>query len=289
MMRQSNANLKNYKSTTPGFRHRIVLNYKKLLSNDEPHKPLLVALKKHAGRNQQGRITVRHRGGGAKAIYRIIDFKRDKLGVTGIVKTIEYDPNRNSFISLIAYLDGEKRYILTPHNLKVADRIISDVRTDIKIGNAAELKNIPDGTLIHNIELRPGQGGLLVRSAGTSAQVLGKDDQQKYTIIKLASGEIRKVLSNCYATIGEVGNKNFNLISIGKAGINRHLGKRPTVRGSAMNAVDHPHGGGEGKAPIGRKQPLTFTGKKFFGIKTRQKKRFSDRLIVTSRHRNKKR
>ncbi|MDD3999937.1 MAG: 50S ribosomal protein L2 [Bacilli bacterium] len=257
-----------------------VLSYDEITTNT-PEKSLLEPLKKKGGRNNLGKITVRHQGGGNKRKYRIIDFKRNKDGIVGRVATIEYDPNRSAFIALINYADGEKRYILAPKGLKVGQEIMSGDGSDIKIGNALELIKIPVGTFIHNIELNPGHGGQLVRSAGTSAQILSRED--KYVIIRLASGEVRKINSNCRATIGEVGNSDHELVNIGKAGRTRKLGVRPTVRGSAMNPNDHPHGGGEGRSPIGRKAPMTPWGKIAMGVKTRNPKKKSSNLIVRRR------
>ncbi|NLC95229.1 MAG: 50S ribosomal protein L2 [Bacilli bacterium] len=276
--------IKVYKPTTNGRRNMSVLDYKQLITTDEPEKSLLVPLKKKSGRNNQGRITVRHQGGGNKRKYRIIDFKRDKDGVPGRVATIEYDPNRSALIALINYVDGEKRYIIAPKGLQVGMEIMSGVNVDIRVGNALPIGNIPVGTFIHNIELKPGKGGQLVRSAGTSAQILGRED--RYVLVRMPSGETRKILSTCRATIGEVGNEYHNLVRIGKAGRSRWLGIRPTVRGSVMNPVDHPHGGGEGKAPIGRPSPMTPWGKPALGLKTRNPKKASSKLIV--RHRNDK-
>jgi len=258
------------------------------LVNDEittrkPEKSLLAKKTNKAGRNNQGRITVRHQGGGEKRKYRIIDFKRNKFDIVGTVATIEYDPNRSANIALINYVDGEKRYIIAPKGLKVGMKVVSGENVDIKVGNALPLMNIPEGTMVHNIELKPGKGGEIARSAGASAQILGKED--KYVLIRLASGEVRKVLGTCMATIGEVGNEDYSLVKIGKAGRKRHMGIRPTVRGSVMNPNDHPHGGGEGRAPIGRSGPMTPWGKPALGYKTRKKKA-SDKLIV--RRRNKK-
>ena len=248
------------------------------ITTDKPEKSLLAPLKKTAGRNNQGKITVRHHGGGHKRKYRIIDFKRRKDGIPGRVATIEYDPNRTSYIALIHYRDGEKAYIIAPKGLKVGDEIMSGPDADIKVGNALPLENIPVGTVIHNIELKPGKGGQLVRAAGTSAQLLGKEGN--YAIIRLASGEIRRILKTCRATIGSVGNQDHELIKIGKAGRSRHLGIRPTVRGSVMNPNDHPHGGGEGRAPIGRKSPMTPWGKPTLGYKTRKKNKASNKYII---------
>jgi large subunit ribosomal protein L2 len=270
--------IKVYKRTTNGRRNMSVLEFKKTITTDTPEKSLLVTLDKNAGRNNQGKITVRHQGGGHKRKYRIIDFKRNKDNVPGRVATIEYDPNRSANIALINYADGEKRYILAPKGLEVGMTIMSGENVDVKIGNAAPISNIPVGQLIHNIELNPGKGGQLVRSAGTSAQILGRED--KYVLVRLASGEVRKILSTCRATIGEVGNEYHELVRIGKAGRKRWMGIKPTVRGSVMNPNDHPHGGGEGRQPIGRKSPLTPWGKPALGLKTRNKKKASSNLIV---------
>lgn len=270
--------IKKYKSLTNGQRGMSVLNYKKTITTDQPEKSLLAPLNKKAGRNNQGRITVRHQGGGVKQKYRIIDFKRNKDVVPGKVATIEYDPNRTANIALIHYADGEKRYILAPKGVTVGMTIVSGEKVDVQIGNAMPLESIPAGTLVHNVELKPGKGGQMMRSAGTSAQILGKDG--KYVLLRLASGEVRKVLGVCRATVGEVGNEAHELVNIGKAGRKRKLGIRPTVRGSVMNPVDHPHGGGEGRAPIGRKSPMTPWGKPALGLKTRKKKKASDKLIV---------
>ncbi|MBA2876760.1 50S ribosomal protein L2 [Thermaerobacillus caldiproteolyticus] len=272
--------IKKYKPTSNGRRGMTVLDFSEI-TTDQPEKSLLAPLKKKAGRNNQGKITVRHQGGGHKRQYRIIDFKRDKDGIPGRVATIEYDPNRSANIALIHYLDGEKRYIIAPKNLEVGMEIMSGPNADIKVGNALPLENIPVGTLVHNIELKPGKGGQLVRSAGTSAQVLGKEG--KYVLVRLASGEVRMILGACRATVGQVGNEQHELVNIGKAGRARWLGIRPTVRGSVMNPVDHPHGGGEGKAPIGRKSPMTPWGKPTLGFKTRKKKNKSDKFIVRRR------
>ncbi len=272
--------IKKYKPTSNGRRHMTILDYKNNLSNHKPEKSLLTSLKKNGGRNNMGLITVRHRGGGLRKKYRIIDFKRNKDGIKGKVKSIEYDPNRTSNISLINYVDGEKRYILTTKKMKVGQIIMSGEKADIKDGNAKILKNIPEGTMVHNIEINPGQGGKIVRSAGSSAQILGHDENGKYVILRLKSGEVRKILSMCRATIGEVGNEEHSLVIKGKAGKNRHRGIRPKVRGSAMNPNDHPHGGGEGKQPIGRKSPMTPWGKKALGVKTRRNKKSSTKLIV---------
>ena len=269
-----------YKPITNGSRQRSVLTSEEI-TKKAPEKGLLVTKKKTNGRNNQGRITVRHRGGGVKRKYRLIDFKRVKDGITAIVSSIEYDPNRSSNIALINYRDGEKAYIIAPKGLKVGDVVESGVNADIKIGNALPIMNIPVGTIIHNIELRPGKGGQLARSAGSSAQILGRED--KYVLIRLSSGETRKILGTCRATIGSVGNEDYGLVKIGKAGRNRYKGIRPTVRGSVMNPNDHPHGGGEGRAPIGRSGPKTPWGKPALGLKTRKNKKESDKYIVTRR------
>ncbi len=266
-----------YKPTTPGLRHMTKLDYAEI-TTDKPEKSLLKKLNKRSGRNNQGKITVRHHGGGAKRQYRIIDFKRNKDSIPGKVATIEYDPNRSANISLIHYADGEKRYIIAPKGLEVGTVIESGPKADIKIGNALPLVNIPVGTVIHNIELYPGRGGQLVRSAGTSAQILGREE--KYVLVRLVSGEVRRILGVCRATIGEVGNEFYGLVTIGKAGRTRHMGVRPTVRGSVMNPVDHPHGGGEGRQPIGRKNPVTPWGKPALGLKTRNKNKASNKMIV---------
>ena len=272
--------IKTFKSITNGTRNMSKLVNEEITSST-PEKSLLVTLKKNGGRNNQGRITLRHRGGGAKRKYRLIDFKRNKDGVVGTVASIEYDPNRTANIALIKYTDGEKRYILAPKGLKVGDKIESGVKTDIKVGNTLELGNIPEGTLVHNIELKAGKGGQIVRSAGSSAQILGSEG--RYTLIRLTSGEVRKVLSTCRATIGEVGNADHELVNIGKAGRKRHMGIKPHVRGSVMNPNDHPHGGGEGRTPVGRKGPVTPWGKPALGYKTRSNKKQSDKLIVRRR------
>ena len=272
--------IKNYKPTTPGRRKMSTLVNEEITTST-PEKSLTVTIKKNAGRNNQGKITVRHQGGGAKRKYRIIDFKRNKLNVPGVVASIEYDPNRTANIALINYADGEKRYIIAPKNLKVGMEVMSGENADIKVGNALPIMLIPVGTTIHNIELRPGKGGELARSAGASAQILGREG--KYVMIRLSSGEQRQVLGTCMATIGEVGNEDSSLVKLGKAGRKRHMGIRPTVRGSVMNPNDHPHGGGEGRAPIGRKAPVTPWGKPALGYKTRKKKQ-SDKFIVRRRN-----
>ncbi|CAM3139750.1 large subunit ribosomal protein L2 [Lactobacillus bombicola] len=272
--------IKIYKPTTNGRRNMTSSDFAEITTS-KPERTLLESQSHTAGRNSYGHITSRHRGGGHKQKYRIIDFKRNKDNTKAVVKTIEYDPNRTANIALLHYTDGIKTYILAPKGLKVGDIVESGSNADIKPGNALPLKDIPTGTSIHNIELRPGRGGQLVRSAGTSAQVLGSDG--KYTLVRLQSGEVRKILSACRATIGVVGNEQHSLIQIGKAGRSRWLGRRPQSRGSVMNPNDHPHGGGEGKAPVGRPQPMTPWGKKARGIKTRNSKRASEKLII--RHR----
>ena len=272
--------IKSYKPITNGRRGMTTLVNEEITTN-KPEKSLLKTIKKSGGRNNQGKITVRHHGGGAKRKYRIIDFKRDKDGVIGTVATIEYDPNRSANIALINYADGEKRYIIAPKDLKVGMKIESGEKADIKVGNCLPLSEIPEGTLVHNIEMKPGKGAQMARSAGASVQILGRED--KYTLLRLTSGEVRKVLSVCRATVGEVGNADYELVNYGKAGRKRHMGIRPTVRGSVMNPIDHPHGGGEGKAPIGRKSPMTPWGKPALGYKTRNKKKASNKLIVRRR------
>lgn len=273
--------IKSYKPTTNARRGMTGLDYSGL-SKVEPEKSLLDKKHKKGGRNNTGRITTRHQGGGHKQRYRIIDFKRNKDGVPATVATIEYDPNRSANISLLHYADGEKRYILSPKGLTVGMEVISGDAVDIKVGNALQLRNIPEGTMVHNVELKPGKGGQMIRSAGASAQVLGIEE--KYVTLKLVSGEVRKVLGTCRATIGEVGNQDHSLVTIGKAGRQRWLGIRPTVRGSAMNPIDHPHGGGEGRTSIGRVAPMTPWGKKTMGVKTRKKKNKSNDLIVRRRN-----
>ncbi|WCN37704.1 50S ribosomal protein L2 [Aneurinibacillus uraniidurans] len=272
--------IKKYKPTSPARRQMTVSTFEEITTS-KPEKSLLAPKSKNAGRNNQGKITVRHHGGGHKQKYRIIDFKRNKDGIPGRVATIEYDPNRSANIALINYADGEKRYILAPQGLQVGTIIESGVDADIKVGNALPLEKIPVGTTIHNIELKAGKGGQLVRSAGTSAQLLGRDGD--YAIVRLTSGETRMIRKECRATIGGVGNGDHELINIGKAGRSRWLGKRPTVRGSVMNPNDHPHGGGEGRAPIGRSGPLTPWGKPTLGAKTRKKNKHSSKYIVRSR------
>ena len=272
--------IRNYKPTTNGRRKMSTLINTEI-TTDKPEKSLVVTIKKNGGRNNQGRITVRHKGGGEKRKYRIIDFKRNKRDIPGVVATIEYDPNRSANIALINYKDGEKRYIIAPKGIKVGDTIVSGENVDIKVGNALPIMNIPVGTVIHNIEIRPKKGGSLARSAGSSAQILGREG--KYVMVRLSSGEQRMILGTCMATIGEVGNADYELVHLGKAGRSRHMGIRPTVRGSVMNPNDHPHGGGEGRAPVGRKGPVTPWGKPALGYKTRKKKA-SDKLIVRRRN-----
>ena len=269
-----------YKPMTNGTRQRSVLTSDEI-TKSTPEKSLTVSKIKTNGRNNQGKITVRHRGGGAKRKYRIIDFKRRKDGVPARVSSIEYDPNRSANIALITYKDGEKAYIIAPKDLTVGMIVESGENVDIKVGNTLPIMNIPVGTVIHNIELKPGKGASLARSAGTSAQILGRED--KYVLIRLSSGETRKILGTCRATIGTVGNEDYSLVKVGKAGRTRHKGFRPTVRGSVMNPNDHPHGGGEGRAPIGRSGPMTPWGKPALGYKTRKNKKQSDKYIVTRR------
>ena len=269
-----------YKSMTTGQRQRSVLTSDEI-TKTTPEKSLVVTKKKTDGRNNQGKITVRHRGGGVKRKYRLIDFKRVKDGITAIVSSIEYDPNRSSNIALISYKDGTKAYILAPKGLKVGDVVESGENVDIKVGNTLPIMNIPVGTFIHNVELKPGKGGQLVRSAGAGAQILGRED--KYVLIRLASGETRKILGTCRATVGVIGNEDYSLVKVGKAGRTRHMGIKPTVRGSVMNPNDHPHGGGEGRAPIGRSGPMTPWGKPALGLKTRKNNKESNKYIVTRR------
>jgi large subunit ribosomal protein L2 len=272
--------IRKFKPTSPAIRQMTVSSFEEI-TNKEPEKSLIINLNRSGGRNAQGRITIRHRGGGAKRKYRIIDFKRNKDGIPGKVASIEYDPNRTANIALINYADGEKRYILAPYGLKVDDVIESGENADIKIGNCLQLKDIPVGTTVHNVELKPGKGGQLVRSAGAEAQLMAKEG--KYAQLRLPSGEFRLVRVECRATIGQVGNVDHENITIGKAGRKRHMGIRPTVRGSAMNPVDHPHGGGEGRAPIGMPSPLTPWGKPALGLKTRKKNKKSNKYIVRRR------
>ncbi|RXJ03042.1 50S ribosomal protein L2 [Anaerobacillus alkaliphilus] len=272
--------IKKYKPTSAGRRGMTGLDFQEI-TTDKPEKSLLAPLHRKGGRNNQGKLTVRHQGGGHKRQYRVIDFKRNKDGIPGRVATIEYDPNRTANIALINYVDGEKRYILAPKGLKVGMEVMSGSTADIKVGNSLPLINIPVGTVIHNIELKPGKGGQLVRSAGTEAQLLGKEGD--YVLVRLNSGETRMILSNCRATVGQVGNLEHELVNIGKAGRSRWLGIRPTVRGSVMNPNDHPHGGGEGRSPIGRKSPMSPWGKPTLGYKTRKKNKHSDKYIVRRR------
>ena len=269
-----------FKPRTSGSRQRSVLVSGEI-TNEKPLKSLTDTKKKSDGRNNQGKITVRHRGGGVKRKYRLIDFKRVKDGVTAVVKSIEYDPNRSANIALISYMDGVKSYIIAPKGLSVGDVVESGEMVDVKVGNTMPIMNIPVGTVIHNIELKPGKGGQLARSAGGSAQILGREG--KYVLIRLASGETRKILGTCRATIGVVGNEDYELVKVGKAGRTRYKGVRPTVRGSVMNPNDHPHGGGEGRAPVGRSGPMTPWGKPALGFKTRKNKKESDKYIVTRR------
>lgn len=273
--------IRHYNPVTPGQRKKSTLVNEEL-TKTAPEKSLLKKMNKKSGRNNQGKITVRHQGGGVKRKYRVIDFKRNKFNIEGTVASIEYDPNRSANIALINYVDGEKRYIIAPKGLKQGMKIMSGENADIKIGNALPLMNIPVGTTVHNIEMRPGKGGQIARSAGQSAQILGREE--KYVLVRLSSGETRKILGTCMATIGEVGNEDFSLVRLGKAGRTRHMGIRPTVRGSVMNPNDHPHGGGEGRAPVGRKQPMTPWGKPALGLKTRKNKKSSSKLIVTRRN-----
>lgn len=275
--------IKSYKPTSPAIRNMTVSTFEEI-TKSEPEKSLVIALNKKSGRNNTGQITVRHRGGGSKKKYRIIDFKRNKDDIPAKVAAIEYDPNRSANIALLHYVDGEKRYILAPNKLKVGDVIISGKDSDIKVGNAMPLKNIPLGTLIHNIELKPGKGGQMVRSAGNSAQLMAKEGN--YAQVRLPSGEVRMVRIECKATIGQVGNIDHEIINIGKAGKKRHMGFRPTVRGSVMNPNDHPHGGGEGRAPIGRPSPVTPWGKPALGYKTRKKNKASNKFIIKTRKKN---
>ncbi len=273
--------IKKYKPTTPGRRGMTVTDYS-VLSKVEPEKSLLEPLKKNSGRNNTGRITVRHHGGGNRQKYRVIDFKRDKRDMAATVQTLEYDPNRSAHIALLQYEDGEKRYIIAPVDLKVGDTVYAGPGADIKPGNALPFANIPVGTFIHNIEIYPGKGAQLVRSAGNMAQLMAKENG--YALVRLPSGELRNILANCYASIGQVGNTDHGNVNYGKAGRKRHMGWRPAVRGSVMNPVDHPHGGGEGKSPIGRPGPVTPWGKPTLGYKTRKKHNRSDKFIVKRRN-----
>ncbi len=273
--------IKFYNPTTPGRRDMSTIDYSGL-SKVAPERSLLEPMKKHSGRNSYGRITVRHRGGGNRTKYRVIDFKRGKVGVSAEVKSIEYDPNRSAHIALVQYEDGEKRYIVAPHGLKVGDKVVSGPEADIIAGNALPLANIPVGTFIHNIELYPGKGAQLARSAGVMAQLMAKEN--KYALVRLPSGELRNIPSECYAVVGQVSNIDHANVSYSKAGRVRHMGWRPTVRGSVMNPCDHPHGGGEGKSPIGRPGPVTPWGKPALGYKTRNKHQRSDKFIVRRRN-----
>ena len=273
--------VKKFRPTTPSRREMTMATFEEITTN-VPEKSLLVSLSKNAGRNAQGKITVRHRGGGAKRKYRVIDFKRNKDGVVGTVATIEYDPNRTAYIALVVYDDGDKRYIIAPAGLKVGDKVESGADADIKPGNALPLKNIPVGTIVHNVELEVGKGAQLVRSAGSSAQLMAKEGN--YATLRLPSGEMRYVRIECRATIGTVSNATNDIINLGKAGRKRHMGWRPTVRGSVMNPNDHPHGGGEGKSPVGRPSPVTPWGKPALGYKTRKNKKYSDRFIIKRRN-----
>ena len=272
--------IKKYKPTTPGRRGMTGLTFEEI-TKSKPEKSLTVSLKKSGGRNNTGRITTRHIGGGHKQLYRIIDFKRNKDGIPATVKAVEYDPNRNCNICLLNYADGEKRYILAPKGLEVGMKVVSGEKVDIKVGNTLEMRYMPEGTIVHNIELKPGKGGQIARAAGASAQILAIED--RYVTLRLGSGEMRRILGNCRATIGSVGNEDYNLINFGKAGRTRWLGVKPTVRGSVMNPVDHPHGGGEGKAPVGHAGPLTPWGKPALGYKTRKKNKPSNKFIVKRR------
>ena len=274
--------IKTYKPTTPSRRHMSVSGFDGVDKHAKPQKELVEVLKKHSGRNSYGRITVRHQGGGNRKKYRVIDFKRDKMDVTATVLRLEYDPNRSAYIALVEYTDGERRYILAPVGLNVGDTVLSSAAADIKPGNALPLANIPVGTVIHNIELYPGKGAQLVRSAGVAAQLMAKENGM--ATVRLPSGEYRKVRLNCIACIGQVGNVDHANIAVGKAGRKRHMGIRPTVRGSVMNPCDHPHGGGEGKSPVGRPGPVTPWGKPAMGYKTRKKKNATDKFIVKRRN-----
>lgn len=273
--------IRKYNPTTPGLRGMTVSTFEEITTST-PEKSLTVTLKKHAGRNNRGKITVRHQGGGTRPKYRIIDFKRTKDDVPATVATIEYDPNRSANIALLVYADGEKKYILAPKGLTVGQQVVSGPEADIVVGNALPIANIPVGTIIHNVELKPGKGGQLARSAGNGAQLMAKEGD--YAQVRLPSGEVRKISMRCRATIGEVGNGDHANIQIGKAGRKRHMGVRPTVRGSVMNPNDHPHGGGEGRAPVGRKSPVTPWGKPALGYKTRKKNKPSNKYIVKRRN-----
>ena len=269
--------IKKYKPTTPGRRGMSSLTFEEITTN-KPEKSLVVSLKSKGGRNNNGRITTRHQGGGHKRNYRIIDFKRNKDGIPAKVATIEYDPNRSANIALLHYVDGEKRYILAPKGLTVGMQVVSGKDADIKVGNCLEMKDMPEGTFIHNVELKPGKGGQLVRSAGVMAQLMAKENG--YALVRLPSGEMRNIPVNCIATIGVVSNLDHENVNLGKAGRKRHMGVRPTVRGSVMNPNDHPHGGGEGKSPVGLPAPVTPWGKPALGLKTRKHKKYSNKMIV---------
>ena len=273
-----------YKPTSPARRFMSVLTYEEI-TKKSPEKSLVEYLKKNAGRNKQGKITVRHQGGGNKVKYRIIDFKRNKLDIPAKVAAIEYDPNRSAFIALLNYADGEKRYILAPLGLKVGDTVMSGPDADIKPGNCLPIENIPLGTLIHNVEIKVGRGGQMVRSAGTAAQLMAKEGA--YAQVRLPSGEVRKVSMNARATVGQVGNTDHSNVRVGKAGRSRHMGIRPTVRGVVMNPCDHPHGGGEGKSPVGMPAPMSPWGKKTQGVKTRKHRKYSDKLIISRKSKKK--
>ena len=273
--------LKSYKPTSPGTRGKTVIKHNEFITRNKPEKSLVVGLKKKGGRNNTGKITVRHQGGGNKRLYRIIDFKRNKIDIPAKVSTIEYDPNRSAYIALLTYIDGEKRYIIAPQGLGVGDKVISSENAEISVGNCLPLSNIPVGTFIHNIELVRGNGAVISRSAGSSSQIVAKEGN--YAHVRLTSGEIRKIHLDCRATIGQVSNLDHENVNLGKAGAKRYLGIRPTVRGSAMNPVDHPHGGGEGKAKIGHPGPLTPWGKPTLGYKTRNKKKISNKYIIKRR------
>lgn len=274
--------IKNYKPTSAGQRAHTSLTFEEITVGNQPEKSLVVKKSKTGGRNNHGLITCRHIGGGHKRRYRIIDFKRDKDDITGKIATIEYDPNRSANIALVNYADGEKRYIIAPKTLSVGMTIVSGEKVDIKVGNALPLGAMPEGTIVHNVELKPGKGGQICRSAGASAQILGKEE--KYVTLRLTSGEVRRVLTTCRATVGVVGNEDHGLVNLGKAGRRRWLGERPTVRGAVMNPCDHPHGGGEGKNSIGHDAPRTPWGKKALGVKTRSKKKASSKHIVRRRN-----
>ncbi len=273
--------LKSYKPTSPGTRGKTVINHNEVVTRNKPEKSLVVGLRKKGGRNNTGKITVRHQGGGNKRLYRIIDFKRNKIDIPAKVSALEYDPNRSAYIALLTYVDGEKSYIIAPQGLRVGDKVISSENAEISIGNCLPLGNIPVGTFIHNIELVRGNGAVISRSAGTASQIVAKEGG--YAHVRLTSGEIRKIHLDCRATIGQVGNLDHENVNLGKAGTKRYLGIRPTVRGSAMNPIDHPHGGGEGKAKIGHAGPLTPWGKPTLGYKTRNKKKISNKFIIKRR------